>query len=320
MSVSYKDYYKTLNVDRKADGDTIQKAFRKLARIYHPDVNQEPGAEEKFKELNEAYEVLKDPEKRARYDSLGANWQSGDPFAGFRNAHGRSGNPFGGNPGAGGFGGGNFSDFFETLFGGAGFGDAHGGYSPFGGGKPPPQKGEDLQVNITINLADAYHGATRTLNLTSGDGQKKSYQIKIPAGATEGMKIRLSGQGKVGLNGVPNGDLFLKVSLEKHPLFTVDGKNLNATANIAPWEAALGAKIEVPTLDGMVTMTVPAGAQTGQKMRLKGKGFPHKQNRGDLYVTLNLVMPDSLTDAEKKLFEKLAKTSRFNPRQDASSS
>ena len=129
MSVSYKDYYKTLNVDRKADGDTIQKAFRKLARKYHPDVNQEPGAEEKFKELNEAYEVLKDPEKRARYDSLGANWQSGDPFAGFRNAHGRSGNPFGGNPGAGGFGGGNFSDFFETLFGGAGFGDAHGGYS-----------------------------------------------------------------------------------------------------------------------------------------------------------------------------------------------
>ncbi len=321
MSVKYKDYYKTLNVDRKADADTIQKAFRKLARKYHPDVNKDPGAEDKFKELNETYEVLKDPVKRDKYDNLGANWQSGDPFSGFRGGGG--GNPFSGFSGAGpagGFGGGDFSDFFETLFGGAGFGGQSDGFNPFGNqNRPPPQKGEDLEVEITINLADAYHGATRNLNLASGSGQKKSYQIKIPPGATEGMKIRLSGQGKVGVNGVPNGDLFLKVKLEKHPLFKVDGKNINTTVDVAPWEAALGAKIEVPTLDGMVTMTIPPGAQGGQKMRLKGKGFPHKNTRGDLYVHLNLVVPSQLSDAERKLFEKLAKTSHFNPRNESRS-
>jgi curved DNA-binding protein len=324
MSVKYKDYYKTLNVDRKADGDEIQKAFRKLARKYHPDVNKDPGAEDKFKELNEAYEVLKDPVKRDKYDNLGASWQSGDPFEGFRGFRGGGGgNPFsgfGGGQKQSGFEGNDFSDFFETLFGGAGFSDQGGGFSPFGNpGRPPPQKGEDLEVEITINLADAYHGATRNLNLASGNGQKKSYQIKIPAGATEGMKIRLSGQGKVGMNGVPNGDLFLKVKLEKHPLFTVEGKNISTSVDIAPWEAALGAKIEVPTLDGMVTMTVPAGAQTGQKMRLKGKGFPHKAARGDLYVHLNLVMPKHLSETEKKLFEKLAKASHFNPRNESRS-
>ena len=227
MSVKFKDYYALLGVDRKADSSAIQKAFRKLARKYHPDVNKDPAAETKFKELNEAYEVLKDPEKRARYDNLGAGWKAGDPFEGFGGGFsgfgGRGGNPFGGFQGGGaqsGFGGENFSDFFETLFGSAGFNQQAGNFNPFGGAGPqPPQKGSDQEVEITINLADAFHGATRNLNLSTGGGKKKSYQVKIPAGTTEGMKIRMSGQGKAGRGNGPAGDLFLKVKLEKHPLF-----------------------------------------------------------------------------------------------------
>ena len=315
MSVRYKDYYKVLGVNRQDDQDKLQKAYRKLARKYHPDVNKDPGAEAKFKELNEAYEVLKDPEKRAKYDRLGANWKAGDPFEGFGGSSPfRGGFSGGGNPG--GFSGGNFSDFFETLFGGDPFSSQGGNYNPFGDGTRanPNEKGKDQEVEITINLADAYHGTTRNLNLSKSDGSKKSYQVKIPAGATEGMKIRLSGQGQESPYGGPRGDLFLKVRLEAHPLFPVEGKNLSTILQISPWEAALGAKVQVPTLDGMVTMTVPSSAQTGQKMRLKGKGFPHKEARGDLYVKLAIVVPETLSSDEKKLFEKLAKASKFNPR------
>ena len=314
MSVRYKDYYKVLGVDRKDDQDKLQKAYRKLARKYHPDVNKDPGAEAKFKEINEAYEVLKDPEKRAKYDRLGANWKAGDPFEGFGGGSSFRGGFSGG--GAGGFAGGNFSDFFETLFGGDPFSSQGGNYNPFGDGAPNRQreKGKDQEVEITINLADAYHGTTRNLNLSKSDGSKKSYQVKIPAGATEGMKIRLSGQGQESPYGGPRGDLFLKVHLEAHPLFKVDGKNLLSTLKISPWEAALGAKVQAPTLDGMVTITIPPCAQTGQKMRLKGKGFPYKKTRGDLYVELAIVVPETLSSEEKKIFEKLSKASKFNPR------
>jgi curved DNA-binding protein len=318
MSVRYKDYYKVLGSSRTDDQETLQKSFRKLARKYHPDVNKDPDAEERFKEINEAYEVLKDPEKRAKYDRLGANWEAGDPFEGFS-----GGSPFrGGFSGGGpsGFSGGNFSEFFETLFGGDPFSSQGGNYSPFGEGSKnsAPHKGEDQEVEITINLADAYHGTTRNLNLSKGDGSKKTYQVKIPAGATEGMKIRLSGQGKQSVHGGARGDLFLKVHLEPHPLFNVDGKNINTRLNLAPWEAALGAKVQAPTLDGMVTLTIPPCAQSGQKMRLKGKGFPFKNARGDLHVELVIVIPEELSPEEIKLFEKLNKVSRFNPRNETS--
>ena len=216
MSVRYKDYYKVLGVNRNDDQDTLQKAFRKLARKYHPDVNKDPGAEAKFKELNEAYEVLKDPEKRAKYDRLGANWKAGDPFEGFSGGAPFRGGFSGG--GASGFSGGNFSDFFETLFGGDPFGNQGGSYNPFGDSPKATanDRGQDQEVEITINLADAYHGTTRNLNLSKSDGTKKTYQVKIPAGATEGMKIRMSGQGKESPYGGPRGDLFLKVRLEAH--------------------------------------------------------------------------------------------------------
>lgn len=317
MSVRYKDYYKVLGASRTDDQDTLQKSFRKLARKYHPDVNKDSNAEEKFKEINEAYEVLKDPEKRAKYDRLGANWKAGDPFEGFSGGSPFRGGGFSG-AGASGFSGGNFSDFFESLFGGDPFANQGGQHSPFGGGhsKSPQIKGDDQEVEITINLADAYHGTTRNLNLSKGDGSKKTYQVKIPAGATEGMKIRLSGQGKQSLHGGPRGDLFLKVHLEPHPLFSVEGKNIITQLKLTPWEAALGTKVQAPTLDGMVTLTIPSCAQNGQKMRLKGKGFPFKNNRGDLHVELLIAIPEALSAEEKKLFEKLQKSSRFNPRNE----
>lgn len=322
VAVKFQDYYQTLGVPKTASQDEIQRAYRKLARKYHPDVNKEKGAEQKFKELSEAYEVLKDPDKRKQYDELGANWKAGQEFKpppGWKNAK----FDFGG-PGGFSFGGDGFSDFFEMFFGrsaGPGRGGARVRFGPHGAGfdfeQEFQQAGATHEAQITISLEDAYHGAKRQITLSDNGGPPKTYDVKIPRGVTEGAKIRLAGQGGPGRGGAPPGDLILIVHLAQHPNFQVDGHDLTTTLPLTPWEAALGAKLPVDTLEGQVTLTIPPGAASGQKLRLRGKGLPHRghpDRHGDLYVLLKIVVPKELSDEERRLFEELAKVSRFDPR------
>ncbi|MFW6323810.1 MAG: DnaJ C-terminal domain-containing protein [Desulfovibrionales bacterium] len=322
MSVKYKDYYKLLGVDKSASKDEINKAFKKMARKYHPDLNpNDSEAETKFKEINEAYEVLKDPEKRKMYDSLGPNWQEGmnfQPPPGYENVR----YDFGG--GGQEFDMGGFSDFFETIFGG--FGGRTGGREfrtggPFGG-REFRRKGRDMEVEISLPLEDAYRGGPRTITLQEqGRGpsgmpemQTKSLQINIPPGVNDGARIRLSGQGSPGMGGGPAGDLFLHVKLLPHPKFKVEGKNIIHDLRLAPWEAVLGAKVRVPTLDGNVEMNIPAGISSGQKLRLKGKGLGTGGGRGDQLVRIMIRVPKKLSDSEQELWQRLQKESSFNPR------
>ena len=319
MSVAYKDYYKALGVDRSADETALQKSYRKLARKYHPDVNSDPNAEEKFKEINEAYEVLKDSEKRRRYDALGSDWKKGDPFSGFGGFEGFEG--FRGqsgfhNPGA-------FSDFFEVLFGqgmdqGSKRKSRRAGFDwsePFEQNATP--KGRSHEVEITISLEDAYHGTTKNLNLTQTDGGRKIYQVKIPPGTTQDTKIRLAGQGDKAMLGGPDGDLFLKVNIAPDPRFQVEGHDLQSTIPITPWEATLGAKVRIFTLDGPVKLTIPPGTQSGTQMRLRGKGLRQKDNnRGDLHAEIKIVVPKELTKKEEDLLKKIAAVSEFDPRDE----
>jgi curved DNA-binding protein len=309
MAVKYKDYYESLGVPRTASDADIKKAFRKLAREYHPDVAKDKKkAEEKFKEINEAYEVLSDKDKRQKYDELGPNWKSG---AEFRPPPGYGGFPGGqtfrgGRPTGNGtqefeFGGTGFSSFFEQLFGsrmgGAGFGQ------PGGFGAQEPQS-RDVEGDILVSLDEAKNGSVRTVTVRH-QGGADSHQVKIPAGITEGQKLRISGRGENG------GDLYLRVKLAKHPDFEVEGHNLIHELELAPWEAALGAEISVPTLDGRVSIKIPAGTASGQKLRVRGRGLGKD---GDLFVVTKLVMPNKLSDAEKKLWQQLAHESKFNPR------
>lgn len=329
MGVEFQDYYDSLGVGRDASKEEIRKAFRKLARECHPDTNKSPEAEGKFKQINEAYEVLGDEEKRKRYDQLGANWKAGqdfrpppgweDMFGGFteQRAGGRTS-----------FSGGNgFSDFFSTLFGdsmgGASFGGGASGFQGFQQGPTQPpraRKGQSHTIPITISLHDAYHGGSRRLGVEAIDnnsGQKtvKNYQVKIPAGISDGGIIRLAGEGDPGINGGAKGDLLLKVKIAPDSRFVVDGKNLKTTVSITPWEAALGAKVAVPTFDGQVTLSIPAGSQGGQKLRLRGKGMPKQGGeKGDLFAELKIAIPKDLNDKERELFEQLSKESEFDPR------
>ena len=328
--MEFQDYYKTLGVSRSASNDEIQKSFRKLARKYHPDLNKSKEAEDKFKQVNEAYEVLSDPEKRKRYDTLGANWQQGqqftpppgweDIFAGFGGAgagSGHSGFSFqSGGAGAGGV----FSDFFESLFGGAagGFQGAGPGF-----GQPGGQAGQDFESSISIGLEDAFCGGTKSVSFevmeTNGSGiperKVKSYQIKIPKGINDNGVIRLSGQGGKGRNGGKNGDLLLRVKINPHPRFKVDGNNIIASVPLSPWEAALGTKVRLATLDGDVELKVPKGTQGGSRLRLRGKGMPGKGGQqGDMFAEFKISVPKKLTDKEKELFEQLSETSKFDPR------
>ena len=308
MAVKFQDYYQTLGVKRDASKEEIQRAYRKLARKYHPDMNKEADASEKFKQAGEAYEVLKDPEKRQRYDTLGENWKAGQDFrpppgweAHFQGAGGR--------PGASGGGfefqsGGQFSDFFEAFFGqmagaqGAGRGQTSGGgFEQFFNGahqQGRPQAAPMQEAPINISLHEAFHGSTRSLQL-QGPGGKKSVDVKIPAGTTDGAKIRLAGEG-----------LILKVSVAADPRFSVSGRDLTLEVKIAPWQAALGGKVDVQTMQGTVSLNIPAGANSGQKLRLKGKGLPNpKGAAGNLYVRLMIVLPKVLTEQELKLYEQL---------------
>jgi curved DNA-binding protein len=319
MAVKFQDYYETLGVGRNGGEDEIKKAYRKLARKYHPDVNKDKDAEEKFKQINEAYEVLKDPEKRKLYDELGSDWQSGQDFKpppGWQDVHFE----FNAGPGAETFGtGSGFSDFFEALFGGRMAGAA-------GGGRKASwvMRGQDHEAEIHISLEDAYHGTRRAVTLqgheVDGEGRVRptvhNFQVKIPSGVTDGTRIRLSGKGGEGMGGGPPGDLYLKVHLEPHPRFAVEGNDLQVEIPVTPWEAALGATVEVEVMDGVVNLKIPAGSQSGQKLRLKGKGLPMKgHGRGDLYARLKIVVPKTLSERERELFSEMATLSSFKPRE-----
>jgi curved DNA-binding protein len=325
MAVKFQDYYEILGVARSATQEEIQSAYRKLARKYHPDVNKNKGAEDQFKRVGEAYEVLKSPEKRKRYDTLGENWRSGQDFTpppGWESFGGQGrkqnfGYDFGG------FGSTGFSDFFDMLFGGLG-----GGFGEFRteGGRSSDawsSRGEDQEAEITISLEEAHFGGKKSIALETsqtGHGGRmrrsvKNLEVRIPKGITDGKRLRLAGKGRQGPGGGPPGDLYLRIKIEPHRTFTLKGHDLEMDIPVASWEAALGAKIEVPTLDGLVTISLPAGTQSGQKMRLKGKGLSGKGGKqGDLYAAIRIVVPKRLDPGERKLFEELARTSSFRPR------
>jgi len=311
MSVQYKDYYESLGVPRTASADEIKKSFRKLARLYHPDVAKDKKkAEEKFKEINEAYEVLSDADKRKKYDELGANWKQG---AEFRPPPGHGGFSGGQNFRGGRnmnaeefethFGGTGFSDFFEQIFGSRMRGNGFAGRGGFGG-ETMAEESRDIEGDILVTLEEAKRGSVRTVTVRH-ENRTDSHQVKIPTGITEGQKLRIAGRGEGG------GDLYLRVRLAKHPDFEVDGHNLIYELELAPWEAALGAEISVPTLDGKVNIKIPAGTASGQKLRVRGRGLGKD---GDLIVVTKIVVPSKISDAEKKLWEQLKRESRFNPR------
>ena len=314
--MEYKDYYKLLGVAKGASQEEVSKAFKKLARKYHPDLNpNNPDAESKFKEINEAYEVLKDPEKRKLYDSLGPNWKEGQNFQpppGFENFQFRSGG-FGG--------GGDFSDFFETIFGGAGgFAGSRFGGDPFG--RPMRSRGRDAEVRLTLTLEEAYRGGRKTVSLQEqvrgADGmprvQQKTLEVNIPSGIKDGAKIRLAGQGSPGQGGAPAGDLLLQVGIAEHPLFRLEGVNVLHDLRLAPWEAVLGCSARVPTLDGPVDMTIPPGVSSGQKLRLAGKGLGKGASQGDQFVRIGIRSPKTLTDRERELWQELSEISTFQAR------
>ena len=329
MPVEFKDYYKILGVPRTASEEEIKKAFRKLAREFHPDVAKDKkAAEEKFKEINEAYEVLSDPEKRKRYDELGADWKSG---AGFRppprGKTGRAGQTAGGTEDFEfHFGGTGFSDFFEQVFGGGSrFGGFGAGGDRFGGGQyagtPGPMRGNDIEGDILVTLDEVFKGSLRTISLQrvnpqSGKTENSTFKVRIPSGVQDGQTIRVPGKGDEGAGGGPPGDLYLHVRLAAHPDFQVRGADLYHELDIAPWEGVLGTTVRVPTLDGSVSLRVPPGTNNGQKLRVRGKGLPKGNNgeRGDLYVVINVQLPKQVTPEERELWEKLARISQFNPR------
>jgi curved DNA-binding protein len=313
MAVRYQDYYQTLGVARDADERAIQQAYRKLARKHHPDVDKSPGAEERFKQINEAYEVLKDREKRARYDALGANWQGGQEFT-----------PPSGFGGAGGphfdfegFGDSGFSSFFESLFGDLG-GGAH-----FGGARGHgrrARRGRTQESEITLSLEEVFHGGTHDVVLVGTDergqrGAERTLSIKLPPGTTEGTAIRLAGQGEPGRGGGEPGDLILRVRVAPHARWRVEAHDLATRVEISPWEAALGARVPLRLLAGEATVGVPAGSQSGSKLRLRGQGLTRRDgSRGDVLVELAVAVPTELTPRERELFESLARESRFDPR------
>ena len=308
--MDYKDYYETMAVPRTASADDIKRAYRKLARKYHPDVSKEKGAEEKFKAMQEAYEVLKDPEKRAAYDQLGANWKSGQEFRPppdwqkeYESSSGRRGGDDAG-----------FSDFLSSLFGDGGMGSAGGRGRGRGGFSAP---GQDQTAAIDISLEEAFAGSARNIELTSPDrgveGQTRTLKVTIPAGVTAGQRIRLAGQGSRGMGGGRAGDLYLEIGLQKHSHFTPEGRDIHLVLPISPWEAVFGATVPVPTLGGRVEMRIPKGARAGQRLRLKGRGLPGNPP-GDQLIELNIVLPPADSPEAIALYEQMQRELPFDPR------
>jgi curved DNA-binding protein len=312
MAVQFRDYYETLGVSKTASEDEIKSAFRKLARKYHPDVAKDKKeAEEKFKQINEAYEVLSDPEKRRKYDQLGENWNQPGGFQPPPQWGG--GQPGGGYHWGGGenggvefeFGGTGFSDFFEAFFGGGRGRSAFGGFGQRG---TMAERGSDVEADIMVTLEEALHGSTRQVSLRrAGSKKTETYQVKIPRGVREGQRIRLAGQGEAGERGGKSGDLFLRVRLARHPDFSVEGSDLVHEVKIAPWQAVLGDQIIVPTLEGNARLKLPPGTQGGQRFRLRGRGLPGVSGqRGDLYVVVQIAVPKKLSERERELWDQLA--------------
>jgi curved DNA-binding protein len=308
--MEYKDYYAVLGVGRTATQDEIKRAYRKLARKYHPDVSKETDAEQKFKDLGEAYEVLKDPEKRITYDQLGSNWNSRQGFrpppdwgAGFE---------FHGSPrGAGRQH--DFSDFFESLFGqAAGQG---------GGARGFNMQGEDHHAKILVDLEDSYHGASRSISLQMPEvtadghvlGRNRTLKVNIPKGIRQGQQIRLSGQGAKAQGRGKAGDLYLEIEFNPHRFYTVEGADVYLELPVAPWEAALGASIKVPTPSGAIDLKIPANSKAGKKLRLKGRGIPSK-TPGDLYVVLQIALPPADDEKSRELYRRMQEEMRFDPR------
>lgn len=296
--MKYQDYYQILGVSRDADTSDIKKAYRKLARQYHPDVNSEASAEEKFKQVNEAYEVLKDSDKRQAYDRFGADWKHGQQFdgAGFGGA----------NYGHGGFSGGDFSDFFESIFGGGFQQQAGGGF------RQSAQRGADQQLKLDISLEEAFNGGAKTIQFakSQGSGEMKKLKINIPRGVSNGQKIRLAKQGQASPTGGESGDLYLEMNILPHRLFKLDDRNVTLRLPITPWEAANGTSLKVPTLSGSVELKIKAGMQSGQKMRLKDKGMPG----GDQFVEIMIQTPPADSDDAKAFYQKMQSQFDFNPR------
>ncbi|MFT5644088.1 MAG: curved DNA-binding protein [Janthinobacterium sp.] len=297
--MEYKDYYQALGVEKTATEDQIKKAYRKLVRKYHPDVSKEADALKMTKELNEAYGVLGDAEKRAAYDQLGRDHRAGQEF------HPPPG--WGGSAGAD-------SDFFADLFANMG------GHRRSGAGAGLRRRGEDSHATIVIDLADTFHGATRTITLRTPDAhgrftsRERTLDVNIPKGVMPGQQLRLGGQGASGIGGAPAGDLYLEIALKVHPRFRVEGRDVYQNVPVTPWEAALGAPIEVATPSGKVEVGVPKGSQTGRKLRLKGRGIPGTPT-GDLYLLLDVVLPAADTERAMELYQTMAREMAFDPRQ-----
>lgn len=305
-TVEYKDYYKTLGVEKNASADDIKKAYRKLVRKFHPDVSKASDAEKKTKEINEAYDVLGDTEKRAAYDELGRGQRPGQPFRPPPDWGSAAGHDFGG-AGA--------EDFFADLF-------AHvGKRAQGGGGARFRMRGDDVHATIAISLHDAYHGATRTVTMRvpqhDAQGrvvmQERALDVNIPKGVIPGQQLRLARQGHAGVNGGEPGDLFLEIAFQPEPRYRVEGRDVYENVPVAPWEAALGAQIDVPTPSGQVQVTVPPGSQSGRKLRLKGRGVPG-QAPGDLYLILDVVLPPASDERSRELYQAMARDMAFNPR------
>ncbi|MEA2383866.1 MAG: curved DNA-binding protein [Solirubrobacteraceae bacterium] len=326
-AVGSRDHYEALGVGRDASEDDIRRAYRRLARQYHPDVNKEPGAEDRFKEVSEAYEVLRDSEKRAQYDRYGANWRAAREAE--RQGRGPRARPGGGGGGgfedfegfSGGGGGGGFDDvrvefgeggvedLFEGLFGrGRGRGRRGGGFDGFA------MRGSDAEAELELTLEEAARGGRRRISL--GDG--RDFEVEIPRGVRDGQRIRLAGEGGAGAGDGPSGDLFLRVRIRPHPRFRLEGRDLYVDLPVAPWEAALGAEVEVPTLDGTARVKVPPGSSSGRRLRLRGEGFPTGPggDAGDLYAVVKIMVPKKPSKKERELFEQLAKVSKFDPRKE----
>ena len=308
-----RDFYEVLGVPRSASQDEIQRSYRKLARTYHPDVNSDPAAEDRFKEISEAYDVLSDPETRRRYDDFGPDFRQVPPDmdaetwarirAGAGAGQGRPGGFGQGGFGQGGFdfgqGGINIEDLLGGLFGGRGFG---------------PIRGADQETGLELTVEEAFRGGQRSVTLEGPDG-RRTLDVKIPAGVTNGQRIRLAGQGGRGSEGAPNGDLYFVVRIAPHPRYRVEGRDLYVDLPLAPWEAALGTSVAVETPSGEMKVKVPAGTSSGKRLRLRHRGLPHPRgNAGHLYAEIRIMVPAKLTDEERRLFEQLAATSTFDPR------
>jgi curved DNA-binding protein len=328
MPVQFEDYYATLGVSREATGDEIKQAFRKLARKYHPDVAKDKKtAEEKFKEINEANEVLSDPEKRRKHDELGANWQNGEAGSPFPSKSGGEPGTTDGHTHEFHFNGTGFSDFFEQFFAGAERRDFRGGRpgsgTEFEKGKRS-HRGYDIEGDILVTLSEAMHGTIRPISLQTvdpetGEKETQSFNVRVPPGAAEGRRIRVPGKGGPGVGGGEPGDLYLRVRYAGHPDFRAREADLYHEVALAPWEAVLGAQITVPSFDGPIKVRIPPATNRGRQLRVRGHGLPKGRSgeRGDLYVVAEIRVPVQLTEEERGLWEKLSRTSQFKPRQAA---